>query len=161
VLVSLPDISSILYAPVITLESIAASRVLVQESIASRFIEGIKREFETAEKGLGDDPLELGTSLGPVVDKLQFDRIMRYIEMGKSTANLIFGGTRKTSKGCYITPTLFLNPTDDSPIWREEIFGPVLAVRTFKDVTEAIKLANDTSYGLACKLRCYRLLSTS
>lgn len=158
-LVSLSPASPVFLAQVVTLERIAASRVLVQESIASQFIEGIRREFETAEKGLGDDPLELGTSLGPVVDKLQFDRIMKYIEMGKSTAKLIFGGTRKSSSGCYIKPTLFLNPTDDSPVWTEEIFGPVLAVRTFKDVGEAIKLANDTSYGLAGKSQCCRLLN--
>lgn len=116
--------SPVFLAQVVTLEFIAASRVLLQKSIASHFIEGAQGEFEMAEKGLSDDPLELDTSLGPVVDKLQFDRIMRYIGLGKSTAKLILGGTRKSSRGCYIKPTLFLNPTGDSPIWTEEIFGP-------------------------------------
>lgn len=51
----------------------------------------------------------------------------------------------------FIQPTLFLQPTSDSPIWKEEIFGPVLTVRTFKTEEEAINLANETEYGLACK----------
>lgn len=98
---------------------------------------------------MGSDPSEMSTQHGPVADKLQFDRIMSYIEKGKQSAQLLTGGGRVGSKGCFIEPTLFLNPTNDSPIWREEIFGPVLTVRTFKTEEDAIRLANDTSYGLA------------
>ncbi|EGY16163.1 aldehyde dehydrogenase [Verticillium dahliae VdLs.17] len=128
---------------------VAASRVLIQESIATRFIQAIKEVFERARDGMGSSPLELSTQHGPVVDKSQFDRIMGYIEKGKQSAELVTGGKRKGSKGCFIEPTLFVNPTSDSPIWKEEIFGPVLTVKTFKTEKEAIELANDTVYGLA------------
>ncbi|PNH48175.1 hypothetical protein VD0004_g305 [Verticillium dahliae] len=130
---------------------VAASRVLIQESIATKFIQAIKEVFERARDGMGSSPLELSTQHGPVVDKSQFDRIMGYIEKGKQSAELVTGGKRKGSKGCFIEPTLFVNPTSDSPIWKEEIFGPVLTVKTFKTEKEAIELANDTVYGLACK----------
>ncbi|CRK15718.1 hypothetical protein BN1723_010768 [Verticillium longisporum] len=128
---------------------VAASRVLIQESIATKFIQAIKEVFERARDGMGSSPLELSTQHGPVVDKSQFDRIMGYIEKGKQSAELVTGGNRKGSKGCFIEPTLFVNPTSDSPIWKEEIFGPVLTVKTFKTEKEAIELANDTVYGLA------------
>lgn len=127
----------------------AGSRVLVEESIADKFIEAAKAVFEASGKALGSDPLDSGTKLGPVVDKIQFDRIMSYIEAGKTSATLLTGGKRSGTKGCFIEPTLFLNPSDDSPIWKEEIFGPVLTIKTFKTESEAIEIANDTTYGLA------------
>lgn len=127
----------------------AASRALVEESIAEKFIEAVKVVFEAAAKGLGSNPLDPGTKLGPVVDKLQFDRIMSYVEAGKKSATLLTGGNRSGTKGRFIEPTLFLNPENDSPIWKEEIFGPVLTIKTFKTESEAIEAANDTTYGLA------------
>lgn len=108
---------------------------------------------------MGPSPLEMTTQHGPVVDKQQFDRIMSFIEAGKSSATLLHGGNRIGSKGCFIEPTLFLNPSSDSRIWKEEIFGPVLTVKTFKTEEEAIELANDTDYGLAGKL--YLLLNNN
>lgn len=74
---------------------------------------------------------------------------MSYVEAGKTSATLLTGGNRSGTKGCFIEPTLFLNPRNDSPIWKEEIFGPVLSIRTFKTESEAIEIANDTAYGLA------------
>lgn len=108
--------------------------------------------FEQAGAELGGDPLDLATKHGPVVDRLQLDRVMSYIEKGKASAQLLVGGNRKGTKGCYIEPTLFVNPAEDSAIWREEIFGPVLTVKTFRTEDEAVELANNTSYGLAGKL---------
>lgn len=121
----------------------------MQDTIAEQFIAAIKGVFEEAGKELGADPLEMATKHGPVVDRLQFDRIMSYIEKGKASAQLIVGGNRKGTSGCFIEPTLFVNPNNNSAIWNEEIFGPVLTVKTFKTEDEAIELANDTSYGLA------------
>ena len=72
-----------------------------------------------------------------------------YVSKGKNTATLVTGGKRKGSRGCFIEPTLFLNPEEDSPIWTEEIFGPVLTVKTFKTEEEAIGLANNSIFGLA------------
>lgn len=98
---------------------------------------------------MGGSPQDMSTSHGPVVDKLQFERIMSYIEKGKKSAQLLTGGKRIGTKGCFIEPTLFVNPSADSPIWNEEIFGPVLTVKTFKTEDEAIELANHSLYGLA------------
>ncbi|OAL44487.1 aldehyde dehydrogenase [Pyrenochaeta sp. DS3sAY3a] len=127
----------------------AASRAFVHESIAATFVAGLKKIFETATTNLGASPLELTTDHGPVVDRQQFDKIMSFIDAGKSTAELVTGGSRKGEKGCFIEPTIFLNPSDDSPVLNEEIFGPVLCIKTFKTEEEVIELANNTVYGLA------------
>lgn len=71
--------------------------------------------------------------------------------MGKSEARLLVGGERKGDKGTFVQPTIFLNPAKDARIYKEEIFGPVLSVLTFETEEEAVKLANDTSYGLSGK----------
>lgn len=91
--------------------------------------------------------------LGPLADKLQFDRVMSFIESGKSEsgAELVTGGDKISGKGLFVQPTIFLNAKDNAKIYREEIFGPVLNIKTFETEEEAIKLANDTSYGLAGK----------
>ncbi len=73
----------------------AASRVYVQEAIAPGFIKVLKTQFETASEKLGADPAEKTTSLGPLADKQQFDRVMSFIEIGKKTAQMITGGARK------------------------------------------------------------------
>jgi aldehyde dehydrogenase (NAD+) len=76
---------------------------------------------------------------------------MSFLEMGKQEAELITGGQRHSfsENGFYVEPTIFLNPKDDARIYREEIFGPVLVIRTFKTEEEAVKLANDTAFGLS------------
>ena len=129
----------------------ASSRVLVQEDIAEKFSGALKQAFEQASGSLGSDPLEPTTAYGPLVDKTQFDRVMSYISIGKDTAQLLTGGERKGEKGCAVEPTLFMNPKDGSKIWSEEIFGPVLSIKTFRTEEEAIEMANATTYGLACK----------
>lgn len=127
---------------------IAASRLFVQSGIAETFIETLKAHFKGAESIMGD-PSEPSTMLGPLADKVQLERVLGYIEAGKSEATLLTGGERKGDKGAFVTPTIFLNPSKDSSIYREEIFGPVLTVLTFETEEEGIKLANDTSYGLS------------
>lgn len=124
----------------------------MEESIATKFLAAAKATFDGIGAQMGSSPLELSTSHGPVVHKLQFDRIMSYIEKGKTSAQLLTGGKRIGSKGCFIEPTLFVNPDPQSPIWKEEVFGPVLTVRTFKTEEEAIAMANDSTYGLAGKV---------
>ncbi|KAG4439604.1 hypothetical protein IFR05_004899 [Cadophora sp. M221] len=128
---------------------VAASRLLVEEKIAKEFCASIVQIFEAASKGMGADTVDPNTQHGPVVDREQFDRIMGYIEQGKKSATLLTGGGRIGTKGSFIQPTLFLEPALDSPIWTDEIFGPVLTVKTFRTEEEAIELANDTEYGLA------------
>jgi len=95
------------------------------------------------------DTLDPTTMHGPVVDHAQFQTVMKYIDIGKKSAKLLTGGARIGSKGVFIAPTIFLHPARESAIWREEIFGPVLTIKTFRTEEEAIELANETEYGLA------------
>jgi aldehyde dehydrogenase (NAD+) len=89
-------------------------------------------------------------TLGPLADKLQFDRVMSFIDSGKNEAELIVGGHREGEKGYFVQPTIFLNPKKHANVYKEEIFGPVVTINTFDTEEEAIDLANDTTYGLSC-----------
>lgn len=130
---------------------VATSRLLVQEAIAPQFIEAVKKRFANATSLLGNDPLDASTVYGPMADKVQFDRVLSYIEKGRKGGEPIIGGHQKGTKGLFIEPTIFLNPDRESAIFKEEIFGPVLNIRTFKTEEEAIEIANDTSTGLSGK----------
>lgn len=84
-----------------------------------------------------------------MVDKPQYENVHAFIEQGKKDATLVTGGYRYEGKGFYIPPTMFLNPKPDASIYKEEIFGPVVCVRTFETEEEALKMANDSCFGLA------------
>ncbi|KAH8805097.1 aldehyde dehydrogenase [Xylogone sp. PMI_703] len=130
----------------------AATRVLVQEDIAPAFIKEVKVRFEAMKQTMGDtkDPK---TFVGPLADKAQYDRVMGLIEQGKTAgAELLTGGSRYGDAGYYVEPTIFVNPPSDNPVYREEIFGPVLSIKTFKTDEEALALANDTTYGLSSSI---------
>ena len=92
------------------------------------------------------------TAVGPVVSKIQFDRIQGHISQGiKEGAKLVAGGEGRPAgleKGYYVRPTIFSNVRNDMTIAREEIFGPVLAILPYRDEEEAVRIANDTPYGL-------------
>ncbi|KAI9694923.1 MAG: hypothetical protein M1822_000540 [Bathelium mastoideum] len=130
----------------------AASRTYVQRSIADKFIAQLKERFDAAGQGMGADTLAPTTMLGPMADKIQFDRVMSYIESGKKEASLVTGGNRIGEKGNFIAPTIFKDPSENAKIYKEEIFGPVGIVKTFENEEEAIRLANDTTYGLSATL---------
>ncbi|KAJ7733066.1 aldehyde dehydrogenase [Mycena maculata] len=129
---------------------VAGSRIFVQEGIYDQFM----AQFTAAVDGLGKaagDPFSAGTQHGPQVSQAQFDRIMGYIESGKSEgATVHLGGERHGSEGYFIKPTIFTDCTPDMKIVREEIFGPVAAVLKFKTEEEVIEAANATAYGLSC-----------
>ncbi|KAK5123545.1 hypothetical protein LTR85_002583 [Meristemomyces frigidus] len=126
----------------------AASRVLVQEGIASKFIEAIKTAFENANQKMGDPSLQ-DTLFGPLADKKQFERVMGFLNDGKAEGvQYLTGGERKGDKGTFVQPTVILNPDLKSKVYTDEIFGPVISVKTFKTEDEAIEMANNTSYGL-------------
>lgn len=129
----------------------AASRCYVQEEIAPQFIESMKVEFEKAASALGADPLDKTTALGPLADNAQFDRVMSFVVAGSKSAKLLTGGKRKGQKGYFFEPTIFLEPADDNAAYKEEIFGPVLIIKTFRTEDEAIELANNTHFGLSGK----------
>lgn len=124
----------------------AASRVFVHESIAQPFVDGLKSRFEMMAEMAGN-PAEGTTFLGPLADGEQASRVEGFLKEAQTAGiKLLTGGTTKDN---FIVPTIMMNPPADSSVWKKEIFGPVLCVRVFKDEEEAIKLANDTSYGLS------------
>ncbi|KAI1471767.1 aldehyde dehydrogenase [Daldinia caldariorum] len=133
----------------------AGSRVYVQEGIYDKFIAAFKKRAEANSVG---DPFDENTFQGPQVSKLQYDRIMGYIEEGKKGgATLATGGERHGDKGYFIKPTIFTDVTHDMKIMQEEIFGPVVAVAKFKTEDEVIHLGNDSSYGLAAAVHTSNL----
>lgn len=127
----------------------ATSRLLVQESIAPQFIEAVKARFAHATTLVGNDPLSPTTAYGPMADRTQFERVLTFIEKGRQGGEPIIGGHQKGTKGFFIEPTTFVNPDKNSTIFKDEIFGPVLNIRTFKTEEEAIEIANDTNTGLS------------
>lgn len=126
----------------------AGSRVLVQETIHKEFVKALGERTEAMTLG---DPFDKNTRMGPVVSKEQMNSVLEYIESGKSEgADLVAGGSKADmDKGYFVRPTVFDNVTPEMKIAREEIFGPVVAVIPFKDEEEALKIANDSPYGLA------------
>ncbi|KAJ5924920.1 hypothetical protein N7454_007559, partial [Penicillium verhagenii] len=127
----------------------ATSRLFVQESIAEQFVKSLKDRFQTIASGMGDDPLDPATTYGPIIDESQHQRVSQFIQEAKDEMTPVVGGDDYTGKGYFVPPTIFLNPHDDAKIYREEVFGPVLCIKTFKTEDEALLLANDTDYGLA------------
>lgn len=127
---------------------LASSRLLIEEDIKDEFLEKVKAVGQMMQPG---DPLDPKTMMGTMVDKSQTKRVLGYIEDGqKEGAKLIMGGkqVRQNTGGEYIEPTIFDNVKNDMKIAQEEIFGPVLSTLTFKDTDEAVKIANDSVYGL-------------
>ncbi|KAI8085214.1 aldehyde dehydrogenase domain-containing protein [Halteromyces radiatus] len=125
----------------------AGSRVYVQEGIYDKFLEKFKERTEQTRVG---DPFDETTFQGPQISQTQYDRIMGYIEQGKTEGATVYaGGSRHGDKGYFIQPTIFTDATPKMKIVQEEIFGPVVVITKFKDTEEVIKLAHDTTYGLA------------
>jgi betaine-aldehyde dehydrogenase len=126
----------------------AGSRVLVERSIYKRFVEAMVEKARSIKLG---PPLERETKMGPVVSKQQYERVRTYQELGKKEATLVLGGGRPTAmpKGYYLEPTIFCDVDNSARIAREEIFGPVCAVIPFDTEQDALRIANDSPYGLA------------
>jgi aldehyde dehydrogenase (NAD+) len=125
----------------------AGSRLFVEEKVHDAFVEKVLRKAKSQKVG---DPFDPETTQGPQVSQEQCDRIMGYIEAGKKEgANLLVGGGRIGNRGYFIEPTVFDNVKDDMKIAREEIFGPVMNILTFKDLDEVVRRGNRTFYGLA------------
>jgi gamma-glutamyl-gamma-aminobutyraldehyde dehydrogenase/4-guanidinobutyraldehyde dehydrogenase/NAD-dependent aldehyde dehydrogenase len=127
----------------------AGSRLLVHESLKDELLERVVKVAGTIQPG---DPLDPQTKMGAIVDETQLDRVLGYIESGRSEgADLHLGGgrARTESGGFFVEPTIFDTASNDMRIAREEIFGPVLTTISFDDERDAIRIANDTVYGLA------------
>ena len=129
----------------------AGSRLLVERSIYSQMVDALAEKVKRVRLG---DPLDRETKMGPLVTEEHMEKVLAYIEIGKREGHrLIAGGARATrgglGNGFYVEPTIFADVDNRSRIGQEEIFGPVLAVTPFESEEEAVRLANDTPFGLA------------
>jgi len=126
----------------------ATTRLLVEQPVHDRFVQLLADRMEGLSTGHGlDDP-----DLGPLISARQLDRVMGFIGAARGAgAEVVTGGTRPSgwSRGHFVAPTLLQGVTNDMPVAREEIFGPVQSVIAFSSLDEAIDIANDTDYGLS------------
>ena len=128
----------------------AGSRVFVQESIYDRFVEEAVKRFNKVKVGL---PWKEETQMGSQIDRRQMEKILKYVEIGKSEgAKVLCGGVQakegELEKGCFLRPTLLGDVTNDMRVAQEEIFGPVACIIKFKTEEEVLAMANDSAYGL-------------
>ena len=125
----------------------AGSRLFVEHKCYDEFV---AKSVERAKQRIVGNPFEEKTLQGPQVDREQFNKVMRYIELGmREGAQLLCGGSQVGDRGFFIEPTVFADVQDNMKIAQEEIFGPVMSIIKFKDLDEVILRANTTMYGLA------------
>jgi len=125
----------------------AGSRTFVEETCYDEFV---TKSVDRAKKRTVGNPFDKNTEQGPQVDQEQFNKVMGYIDAGKKeNAKLMTGGNRVGEKGYFIEPTVFADVQDNMKIAREEIFGPVMSILKFKDMSEVVDRANKSLYGLA------------
>jgi aldehyde dehydrogenase (NAD+) len=141
----------------------ASSRIFIHEDVHDAFVEKVTK-LATRLRSKGDDKSDTDVpicDMGPQVDKIQFDKVLSYIDSGKKEgAKCLLGGGRDGTKGYFVQPTLFSEVKDEMLIAKEEIFGPVMQLLKFKTLEEAITRANKTHYGLAAGI-CTRDVGTA
>jgi betaine-aldehyde dehydrogenase len=130
----------------------AGSRVLVQRPIYKKLLDAMVEKAKRIKIGPG---LLADTKMGPLVSQDQYDKVLSYVEVGRKEAKLALGGGRpkglpkEAERGFFVEPTIFYDVDNSATIAREEIFGPVMAVIPFDKEEDAVRIANDTPYGLA------------
>ena len=126
---------------------IAGSRLIVEKSVARQFVDRLSRIAARVSVG---DPLNADTNVGAFINRAQLEKVESYVAAGKQAgAEMVVGGNRIGNGGLFYEPTIFTGVRPDMSIVRDEIFGPVLSVQTFETPEEAIRMANDTIYGLS------------
>jgi len=124
----------------------AGSRMLVQRGVLDEVVEKLSEQARNARLGPG---LDEGTTMGPLISEEQRNRVLGYIEQGKASGSTLVAGGAARDPGFFLEPTLFVTENTQQAIVQEEIFGPVGAIIPFDDEEEAIRIANDSRYGLA------------
>lgn len=129
----------------------ANSRLLVERRVADEFLERLVARAEAMQPG---NPLNPTSRMGSLVDAQHLDSVLSHVEKGRLSARLVAGGSRASTpqNGAFMQPTIFADVDPASPLARDEIFGPVLSVMAFDSEEEAVRLANDTKYGLAASV---------
>lgn len=129
----------------------AGSRLVVHESIADQVVEEVLKVMATFVTG---DPLDPATTMGAIVSQAQLDTVLSYIETGRTEARAVHGGRRVHAEtgGWFVEPAVLADVPNSAVVAQEEIFGPVLATTTFRDLDEGVRIANDTRYGLAASV---------
>jgi len=143
----------------------AGSRVLIERPIYKKMLDAMVGKAKGIKLGPG---LDKATKMGPLVSEEQLERVRRYQELGKKEAKLALGGGRPSdpalAAGYFVEPTIFYDVSNEATIAREEIFGPVMSVIPFDNEAEALRIANDTPYGLAAAVwsrdifKCFRMV---
>lgn len=129
----------------------ATTRIYVHKTVARQFLDKMKGAVKSLSTNpeTGNNPLTEGTVFGPLADKLQFERVMSFLELAqKEHLEVALGGGRDGSHGYYVQPTIIYDPPKDSRLVREEIFGPIVCISAFTEEADALEQANDTEYGL-------------
>lgn len=127
---------------------VCANRMLVQEGIYDEFTKRLKRATEELKVGNGADD---GVAIGPLINEGAANDVIEFIEDAVAKgASVAIGGGRSDLGSCFVEPTVLTGVSDDMRVFREEIFGPVAPIFKFKTEDEAIQMANDTEFGLAC-----------
>ncbi|CCB67169.1 MULTISPECIES: aldehyde dehydrogenase [unclassified Hyphomicrobium] len=129
----------------------ANSRLLVERSIRGPLLERLVQRAKATQPG---DPLDPASKMGAMVDARHAERVVSFIDAGRKSAKLVIGGeaTKVNGRGSFVLPTIFDEVKLDDPLAREEIFGPVLSIVAFDTEEEAVRIANDTPYGLAASV---------
>lgn len=124
----------------------ALKRLIVHETVFDEVVSKLK---DIAKSQVIGNPLDRNTTIGPLVNKKQLNTLLeQFNDAVNKGANVIYGGKQQKEKENYFEPTILTNITKDMKVWKEEVFGPILPVISFKTIEEAIELANDTIYGL-------------
>lgn len=127
---------------------VSASRLIVHKSIEKKFSQELAKRIAKIKVG---DPLDEKTQVGAIFEQQHFDKILNYIN--NSNTKVLVGGKRcGSNKGLFIQPTLLTGAATNSPIYREEVFGPVMTIHTFTSYEQGLRMANDTSYGLSATI---------
>ncbi|WP_321396254.1 aldehyde dehydrogenase family protein [Emcibacter sp.] len=128
----------------------AGSRLYVPDNLYDAFLEGMTENISSLSIGSGLNPENM---VNPLVSEIQLERVMNYIDIGRQEgASVVTGGKRRGDTGYFVEPTILAETSQDMKVVQEEIFGPVVCVQRYSDVSEIVKLANDTIYGLGASL---------
>lgn len=127
---------------------VCTNRILVQDSVHDVFAEKLAAAVKTLKLGNGTDA---GTTIGPLIDEGAANTVLEFVaDAVKLGATVVTGGRRSSLGACFVEPTILTNVTTQMKVFQEEIFGPVAPLIRFKDEAEAVAMANDTPFGLAC-----------